>query len=160
MTKNLALIKSCIQNIFKWLHWIEEPIKNYFLTCSAALPSWRSEMKMPWPTSACLPSMIMMPRPVGPCENASSHYKTCDVAIDSLLLSDTTACTWQTFLISSKSPPRSPVSQRMGGWKRKFSRRASQSALRRSHYRTKWIESAPLWPPGQHLDPRPHLLIN
>lgn len=42
-------------------------------TCSAALPSWMSEIKIPCPTSACLPSIIMIPRPWAPCNQWETH---------------------------------------------------------------------------------------
>lgn len=42
-------------------------IESMVLTCLAGLCSWMSEMKIPGPTSTCLPSIIIMPRPCAPC---------------------------------------------------------------------------------------------
>lgn len=88
-TRNNDTLKSCqlniqtsgssnINNMYLWENTAQILLEQtcisfHFHTCSAALPSWMSEIKIPWPTSACLPSIIMIPRPWAPCNHVEQR---------------------------------------------------------------------------------------
>lgn len=61
-TKSILIKKPSHYNIY------------YYFTCSAGLPSWISEMNMPVPSSACFPSIIIMPKPWGLWNQNSKYF--------------------------------------------------------------------------------------